>query len=83
MVIDTPGHEAFTEMRARGANVTDIAILVVDVNRGFQPQTNESLKILQSRKVPFVIKPINEGDQISGWRRVMFCSTSKALKHTS
>jgi translation initiation factor 5B len=67
LVIDTPGHEVFTNLRTRGGSAADIAILVVDTNRGFQPQTNESLKILQARKVPFVIA-LNKIDMISGWR---------------
>lgn len=67
LVIDTPGHEVFTNLRARGGSAADIAILVVDVNRGFQHQTNESLRILEGRKVPFVIA-LNKCDQISGWR---------------
>jgi translation initiation factor 5B len=67
LVIDTPGHEIFTNLRTRGGSASDIAILVVDTNRGFQPQTNESLKILQARKVPFVIA-LNKVDQIPGWR---------------
>jgi len=68
LVIDTPGHEIFTNLRARGGSAADIAILVIDVNKGFQQQTNESLKILQTRKVPFVIA-LNKVDQISGWRK--------------
>ncbi|MFM8659723.1 MAG: translation initiation factor IF-2 [Candidatus Nitrosotenuis sp.] len=67
LVIDTPGHEVFTNLRTRGGSAADIAILVVDTNRGFQPQTNESLKILQARKVPFVVA-LNKVDQIPGWR---------------
>lgn len=79
LVIDTPGHEVFTNLRSRGGSAADIAILVVDVNRGFQPQTNESLKILQSRKVPFVIA-LNKCDQISGWRKSESKFISQAIK---
>ncbi len=79
LVIDTPGHEVFTNLRSRGGSAADIAILVVDVNRGFQPQTNESLKILQSRKVPFVIA-LNKCDQISGWRKSETQFISQAIK---
>ena len=67
LVIDTPGHEVFTNLRARGGSAADIAILVVDAARGIQPQTNESLGILRSRKVPFVVA-LNKIDQVSGWR---------------
>ena len=79
LVIDTPGHEVFTNLRSRGGSAADIAILVVDVNRGFQPQTNESLKILQSRKVPFLIA-LNKCDQISGWRKSETKFISQAIK---
>ena len=79
LVIDTPGHEVFTNLRSRGGSAADIAILVVDVNRGFQPQTNESLKILQSRKVPFVVA-LNKCDQISGWRKSESAFISQAIK---
>jgi len=79
LVIDTPGHEVFTNLRSRGGSAADIAILVVDVNRGFQPQTNESLKILQSRKVPFVVA-LNKCDQISGWRKSETSFISQAIK---
>ncbi|KAG2474031.1 MAG: putative translation initiation factor IF-2 [Nitrosopumilales archaeon] len=79
LVIDTPGHEVFTNLRARGGSAADIAILVVDVNRGFQPQTNESLKILESRKVPFVVA-LNKTDQISGWKPTETNFISQAIK---
>ena len=79
LVIDTPGHEVFTNLRARGGSAADIAILVVDVNRGFQPQTNESLKILQSRKVPFVVA-LNKVDQISGWKTTDTAYVTQAIK---
>lgn len=69
LVIDTPGHEVFKNLRTRGGSAADIAILVVDVARGLQPQTTESLRILGSRKVPFVVA-LNKCDQLSGWRAV-------------
>lgn len=79
LVIDTPGHEVFTNLRTRGGSAADIAILVVDTNRGFQPQTTESLKILQARKVPFVIA-LNKVDQIPGWKKVDTPYISQAIK---
>ncbi len=53
--IDTPGHEAFTVMRSRGARVADVAILVVAADDGVQPQTEEVIKIIEAAKIPFVV----------------------------
>ncbi|MEY4744128.1 MAG: hypothetical protein RL272_73, partial [Candidatus Parcubacteria bacterium] len=53
--IDTPGHEAFTVMRSRGARVADIAVLVVAADDGVQPQTIEVIKIIEAAKLPFIV----------------------------
>jgi translation initiation factor 5B len=67
LFIDLPGHEAFSNLRKRGGSVADIAILVIDINGGVQPQTVESINILRERRVPFVIA-LNKIDTIYGWR---------------
>ena len=65
--IDTPGHEAFTTLRKRGGALADLAVLIVDLNEGFKPQTFEALNILKMYKTPFVVAA-NKIDKIYGWR---------------
>jgi len=68
LFIDTPGHAAFTNLRKRGGNLADIAVLVVDINEGFKPQTREAIEILKTYKTPFVIAA-NKIDLISGYHK--------------
>jgi len=68
LFIDTPGHHAFTTLRSRGGSLADLAVLIVDVNEGFRPQTHESINILKQYKTPFIIAA-NKIDKISGWQQ--------------
>ncbi|MBI2105266.1 translation initiation factor IF-2 [Candidatus Woesearchaeota archaeon] len=67
LIIDTPGHASFTNLRKRGGSLADIAILVIDMNEGMMPQTIESVEILKHNKTPFIIAA-NKIDLVPGFQ---------------
>jgi translation initiation factor 5B len=78
LFIDTPGHEAFVNLRKRGGSIADFAILVIDILRSVEPQTSESLEILRARKTPFMIAA-NKLDLIPGWRPQKTLSVTQSM----
>ena len=80
LVIDTPGHEIFTNLRSRGGSAADISILVVDAQKGLEAQSFESLEILRQRKVPFVVA-LNKIDSLSGWKKGTSLFVTQSIKN--
>lgn len=67
LFIDTPGHEAFSNLRTRGGSIADLAVVVVDIAQGVQPQTKEAIEILKAFKTPFIVAA-NKIDLVQGWQ---------------
>jgi translation initiation factor 5B len=82
LFIDTPGHEAFSNFRQKAADICDMGIIIVDIEKGVEPQTVESIQMLMVKKIPFIVL-LTKLDKVKGWEVIDTPNLRQSIKNQS